>query len=57
MVGILEDIAMHSKNVAARISAIKCLRGMREGDVPVSDGFAALDELAPRRKRPASGSA
>jgi hypothetical protein len=49
MVDILEEIARSGGNAAARIAAIKALREMANGDIP-DDEFAALDELAPRRK-------
>jgi hypothetical protein len=49
MVNILEDIARNGANGAARIAAIKVLREMDSGDVAPTAGFAALDELAPRR--------
>ena len=49
MVRILEDIARGSGNAAARIAAIKVLREMDAGEANADDGFAALDELAPRR--------
>lgn len=54
MLDILEDIARNSSNAAARIAAIKELRAIGAGQKPVLEGFAALDELAPRRNARAS---
>lgn len=52
MVEILEDLARNSGSATARIQAIKQLRMMRGEEVPVSaEGFAALDELAPKRRQ------
>lgn len=50
MVDILEDIARNGNNGAARIAAIKVLRDMDAGNATSEDGFAALDELQPRRQ-------
>ena len=49
MIEILEEIARDGSNAAARIAAIKQLREMDAGEANADDGFAALDELAPRR--------
>ena len=49
LIDILEDIAGNSGNAAARIAAIKVLRELDAGESSADDGFAALDELAPRR--------
>ncbi len=49
MVEILEDLARHSESATARIHAMKMLREMDAGGASADDGFAALDELAPRR--------
>jgi hypothetical protein len=52
MVAILERRARDDGNAAAQIAAIKLLREMAPDDEqPDTEGFAALDELAPRRAR------
>ena len=50
MVDILEEIARDGGNGAARIAAIKTLREIANGEQPAAGTFAALDELAPRRR-------
>ena len=50
MIEILEDIARNGGNAAARISAIKTLREMRNGVQPTAETFQRLDELTERRR-------
>jgi hypothetical protein len=48
---ILEDIARNTNNAAARIAAIKQLEAMTDGEQPTAEGFDALDNVAPIRRK------
>lgn len=53
MIDILEDIARNAGNAAARISAIKTLKEISNGQQSPAEGFASLDNVVTIRRKAA----